>query len=197
MQIQFFYSTSHLTQLLHHVLMLFITPLFPFINVIIIISNSIHTFYLIYFFLFHILLTFLLPFIHTFYSPHLFTHSLVHPPTSEFWQCFWRVFFFFASTLPLSIIPCDIPWCSRKAWANRATRSHASDQHTLFSLIAPRWQQQHVDSIWKQKTQDSHWWLADFSIWWHFIEFYGPPFPSLEAEKICFDDKSCQWLFTS
>ena len=36
MQIQFFYSTSHLTQLLHHVLILFITPLFPFINVIMI-----------------------------------------------------------------------------------------------------------------------------------------------------------------
>ena len=30
MQLQFFYSTLHLTQLLHHVLILFITTLFPF-----------------------------------------------------------------------------------------------------------------------------------------------------------------------
>ena len=42
MQIQFFYSTSHLTQLLHHVLILFITTLFPFINVIMINSLFSH-----------------------------------------------------------------------------------------------------------------------------------------------------------
>ena len=42
MHIQFFYSTSQLTQLLHHVLILFITTLFPFFNVIMINSLSLH-----------------------------------------------------------------------------------------------------------------------------------------------------------